>query len=1029
MCEKTDLNEKPGVNYDAFISYRHVMPDQYAAEKLHHLLETFTVPKAIRRNTGISKINRVFRDKEELPIASDLASNIRAALENSNFLIVICSPKTPESYWVQREIETFISLHGRSHVLAILADGEPEQSFPAILRFEEIEITDESGNKKITSTPVEPLAADVRGGSLKAIHKLLKKEMLRIAAPLLSCGYDDLRQRHRERRTRKILAASTFFSVLFLAFGSYSAWQSFQIHKNYEKQLINQSRYLSETSARLLEAGDRTDAILVALEALPSDGGRGRPYVPQAEYALNNALYTYETALDFKPDKALKHELYVQPTFEFSPSGKTILSFDQGTKAYVWNTEDGSLIAQIAPRTDEKQLYDTWEGGWLVDDDTLLLYSNYGVECLRVSDQSLLWKNRELSFISHGAVNEDLTKLAVYENQTLCLIDIINGTTIMTVKNPDKSHIFTRGAVISDDGLKLAVPCLGNNEDTAGSVLFYDVEKKEAIPLKIGFDQITSLIFYKDMLITASLPSDLKMNHLYKTIDGKIEGFRPRAGAAALWSCDFPYSNNLTAAIRGFRSHSYKGEDGSEHAFLVYLSGNQAFNISPENGSMLYTFTGPSVIEGCMFSSASPLALIACGDGSICYVDFMQGTEYQDNGFQISYPVRHADFKGGRIAISTNRSNSIVLYRFPVNENYKEHGQADGTIEGGSYSPTGQYMAINYWNNDYLSSLMVLDGADKKTLFELSLDQSIVLNSFQGKGDEKLFTALQDATLTLYDCKTGQKQKEIKPADLTMPQYRRTADSNLLLVSDDTVAYMINMENLDIVNTMRSEDLRRSGSSVLSIDGKYLLHADMDNKLSVYDTASMKRTETDDSYRLQSDQISSIVAGSRTNIAAVCCSDSKIRVLDLENGNTLDEFDFPCLNQFSVAFSPDDGKLFTQGDDGIIRVYDLKSHKFIKEEQSPSKPVRDWVFLDALSLIEARSIDGIQLYASGNYEKIADMVNYLDISPAHMEAFAKSGTSYGSCPYLTLEQSMKQAAALVGSASLTPEERVRYNID
>ena len=58
-------------------------------------------------------MGRVFRDQEELPIGSDLDDNISGALKESKYLIVICSPRTPESYWVCKEIETFIGMHDR----------------------------------------------------------------------------------------------------------------------------------------------------------------------------------------------------------------------------------------------------------------------------------------------------------------------------------------------------------------------------------------------------------------------------------------------------------------------------------------------------------------------------------------------------------------------------------------------------------------------------------------------------------------------------------------------------------------------------------------------------------------------------------------------------------------------------------------------------------------------------------------------------------------------------------------------------
>ena len=71
------------MKYDAFISYRHAPLDMEIAKKLHKTLETFHIPASVRKKTGKKKINRVFRDQEELPIGSDLNDNISAALKES----------------------------------------------------------------------------------------------------------------------------------------------------------------------------------------------------------------------------------------------------------------------------------------------------------------------------------------------------------------------------------------------------------------------------------------------------------------------------------------------------------------------------------------------------------------------------------------------------------------------------------------------------------------------------------------------------------------------------------------------------------------------------------------------------------------------------------------------------------------------------------------------------------------------------------------------------------------------------------
>ena len=105
------------MKYDAFISYRHAPLDMEIAKKLHKALETYHIPASVRKKTGKKKISRVFRDQEELPIGSDLNDNISSALREAEYLIVICSKDTPESYWVLKEIETFIEMNHGMHFL------------------------------------------------------------------------------------------------------------------------------------------------------------------------------------------------------------------------------------------------------------------------------------------------------------------------------------------------------------------------------------------------------------------------------------------------------------------------------------------------------------------------------------------------------------------------------------------------------------------------------------------------------------------------------------------------------------------------------------------------------------------------------------------------------------------------------------------------------------------------------------------------------------------------------------------------
>ena len=193
------------LKYDAFISYRHNDLDKFVATNLHRLLETYKLPKSIIKSNNLekTKIERVFRDQEELPLASSLEDPIIEALKNSEFLIVICSPRLKESMWCKKEIETFIKLHGRSKVLAVLVEGEPADSFPKELLYDEK-----------TKKAVEPLAIDCRGNSKAEVLKNLKQELLRLIAPMFNLNYDDLKRRHHERKVKNIIRISVASSIV-----------------------------------------------------------------------------------------------------------------------------------------------------------------------------------------------------------------------------------------------------------------------------------------------------------------------------------------------------------------------------------------------------------------------------------------------------------------------------------------------------------------------------------------------------------------------------------------------------------------------------------------------------------------------------------------------------------------------------------------------------------------------------------------------------------------------------------------------
>jgi TIR domain-containing protein len=210
--------------YWAFISYSHA--DEEWAKWLHKSIETYRVPrKLVGRDTANGPLPKrlfpVFRDRDELPGASDLGGKIQEALTTSRSLVVICSPQSAVSKWVNEEVKTYKRLGRSDRVLCLMIDGEPNaapdsgllECFPRAVRFQ----VDARG--EIIEEPAEPIAADARPGKDGKTNALFK-----LLSGMMGVGYDELRRREKQRQRQRQLRLSTLVvAVLLLVSTTYLA--------------------------------------------------------------------------------------------------------------------------------------------------------------------------------------------------------------------------------------------------------------------------------------------------------------------------------------------------------------------------------------------------------------------------------------------------------------------------------------------------------------------------------------------------------------------------------------------------------------------------------------------------------------------------------------------------------------------------------------------------------------------------------------------------------------------------------------
>ena len=438
-------------SYIAFISYRHKELDREAAIALQKKIEHFKVPKEFRDKTGSDRLGYCFRDEDELPTSSSLSDSIRYALDHTQFLIVICTPDLPKSEWCAEEIRYFLSTHDRDHLLAVLVNGEPEESFSPYMT----NVYDDNGE---VLKRIEPLAANITGTPEHYSRPKFKKESIRIVAALIGCPFDELWQRERRyQNRRKVIAGTAAFAamaVFAIVVGSKNLQiraqnaeiseqnrqiteQNTQIkdqnteitEKNKELQ-VREGKLLAEAGQLLLDGHDLSGAAENAKQALSIED----VHTEGTELLLSNALGAY-SAEDLRLDVLVDQNTPVERCTRLTDGSMVFTSDRYGmVRAYRDREEIWSFSA--VPSKNRMEYLDDGRITelYLVENETILLVGNaYYIAGLSPKTGAVIWEVRKKYAVNFLAVSPDGSKFAVFNDFAEDCISIHssgNGTTL-----------------------------------------------------------------------------------------------------------------------------------------------------------------------------------------------------------------------------------------------------------------------------------------------------------------------------------------------------------------------------------------------------------------------------------------------------------------------------------------------------------------------------------------------------------------------------------------------------------------------
>lgn len=567
-------------HYNAFISYKHAPEDNKVAEAVHKGLERFHIPRKIRKKTGIKKISRIFRDKDELPITSDLSDSIAGALSDSDYLIVICSTNTKESAWVPREIEYFLKNHSKKQIFTVLVNGEPYDVIPDILKYEESVVKDEDGNERTVQIPTEPLSCDYRMSPGKA----KKTELPRLVCGIIGCSYDELMNRRRQYRMKQFSAVMGLVLLIMAAFSGYMYYSRNMIHKSYLESLRNQSRYLANESGNLLEKEQRITALQLALEALPSSDEDDRPVTAEAVKALTDATLAYESSNGNNINAAWNYQMPgTVSEFKLSDDGKKLAIRDEGSVIGLWDTQDHNRVLYI----DDNDL--PILGMAFLDNDIFALWDRKTISAYDTTSGEKKWDyTLDDNLFETGkdlALGSGCLYMSTYDKVILKL-DIGSGKMLQGIAIPEKEGYEDFSIVegkLSPNGKKLAFRGLVGWGSYVYGTLDLETDNMELSELVEGMVKDIEWI-NDDTFVTASTSVDMDGSMSYGSAqilstDHSTISCISVSDLSVKWDADF-VCNGVTIES-GFKK---LGKDA-----VAYYSGNVVSVYDIATGTLKYS--------------------------------------------------------------------------------------------------------------------------------------------------------------------------------------------------------------------------------------------------------------------------------------------------------------------------------------------------------------------------------------------------------------------------------------------------------
>ena len=193
--------------YSAFISYS--SKDEKVAKALWKKLECYRLPAVLQKQyEEIPEKIHVFLDQGDIVPGDTVEKALCRELADSKKLIIICSPNSAKSPYVELEVKNFLSLgHSFNDIIPYIIEGEIDRESP--------------NNCYVTSLFGDSDKDTINGVSVLRDGKW--KAFVGVLANLLDVKFDEIYKREKVRKNR-ITAACSALGVLAACFIGLVIW-------------------------------------------------------------------------------------------------------------------------------------------------------------------------------------------------------------------------------------------------------------------------------------------------------------------------------------------------------------------------------------------------------------------------------------------------------------------------------------------------------------------------------------------------------------------------------------------------------------------------------------------------------------------------------------------------------------------------------------------------------------------------------------------------------------------------------------